>query len=188
MTRHFDLIPGALDGLSVIEMHPLADARGHLMRLFCEDALAALGWKGKRHICQANHTLTRHKATIRGLHFQHPPHAETKIVTCLRGAVFDIAVDLRQNSPTYLQWAGVELTAENRRAYHIPEGFAHGFQTLTDDVEMLYFHSAPYVPDAEGGLNALDPLLNISWPLPAGNMSDRDKALPRANEFTGLTL
>jgi len=188
MNRHLNITPGALDGLSVIEMRPLADARGHLMRLFCEDDLAVLGWKDKRHIHQANHTLTRDKATIRGLHFQRPPHAETKIVTCLKGAVFDVAVDLRRDSPTYLQWAGIELSAQQPRAYHIPEGFAHGFQTLTDQVEMLYFHTAPYAPDAEGGLNALDPILNISWPLPAGTMSERDRALPGAANFAGLKI
>lgn len=188
MSRHFTVNPGAIEGLSVIDMQPLGDARGHLMRLFCEEDLATLGWSGARRVQQANHTLTQQKATIRGLHFQHPPHAETKIVTCLRGAVFDVAVDLRKDSPAYLHWAGVELSSQNRRSYHIPEGFAHGFQTLCDEVEMLYFHSAPYVPEAEGGLDALDPLLGISWPIAAGTMSDRDRALPKADTFKGLTI
>jgi len=188
MTRKFIIRPGAIEGLSVLEMQPTEDARGQLMRLFCEADLAELNWGRSLRVRQANHTLTRDKATIRGLHFQHPPHAETKIVTCLKGRVYDVAVDLRCDSPTFLHWAGVELSAENRLSFHIPEGFAHGFQTLCDDVEMLYFHSMPYAPEAEGGLAALDPSLGISWPLAVGEISERDRALSKASAFKGLPI
>jgi dTDP-4-dehydrorhamnose 3,5-epimerase len=181
---HFTLQLGALDGLGIIGMRPLADTRGHLMRLFCEEELRPLGWRGQ--VVQANHTLTRDKGTVRGMHFQNPPHGETKIVTCLSGEVLDVAVDLRAGSPTFLRWAGIVLSENNRRAYYIPEGFAHGFQTLSENVQMLYFHSAAYAPESEGGLNPLDPGLNIDWPLPVGTLSERDKNLPSAGDFGGI--
>jgi dTDP-4-dehydrorhamnose 3,5-epimerase len=121
------------------------------------------------------------------MHFQRPPYAETKFVSCLRGEVFDVAVDLRRGSPTFLFWHGEILSADNHRTMVIPEGFAHGFQTLCDDCEMLYFHSAAYHEAAEGGVNALDPLLAIKWPLEVTTLSDRDLAHPRlVGEFKGL--
>ena len=108
------------------------------------------------------------------MHFQYPPSAEIKLVSCIRGEIWDVAIDLRANSPTFLQWHAEHLSADNGRALLIPEGFAHGFQTLTDDVDMVYCHSAPYVAAAEGGLNPLDPYLKISWPLPIAELSIRD--------------
>ena len=123
------------------------------------------------------------------MHFQFPPHAEMKLVTCLRGEVFDVAVDLRQNSPTCLKWHAARLSADNHKTLVIPEGFAHGFQTLTDECEMLYFHTAAYQPDAEGGLNALDPAFSIDWPLPITERSARDQAHASLTAgFTGLKL
>ena len=139
-------------------------------------ALADFGGDGK--IAQINHTLTQAAGTIRGLHFQQAPHDEAKFVSCLSGAVFDVAVDLRPDSPTYLQWHGEVLSADNGRSMMIPGGFAHGFQTLTEDCELIYLHDKPYAPEAEGGLNPLDPRLAIDWPLPVSQMSPRDKALP----------
>lgn len=168
--------PTPLDGLSVLQRHPIGDQRGYLERLFCQETLQPL--IGERRIVQINHTLTTKAGTVRGLHFQHPPHAEMKLVSCLRGEVFDVAVDLRQDSPTFLRWYATNLSAENHRSLIIPEGFGHGFQALTDQVELLYLHTAAYHPEAEDGINALDARLAIAWPLPVGERSTRDKSLP----------
>jgi dTDP-4-dehydrorhamnose 3,5-epimerase len=172
MTARFDLLPTPLAGLHLLQRKPLGDSRGYLERLFCLEELADV--LAGRHIVQINHTLTASRGTVRGLHFQRPPHAETKFVSCLRGEVFDVAVDLRRNSPTFLRWHGEILGAENHRTLIIPEGFAHGFQTLCDDCEMLYFHTTAYHAEAEGGVHALDPALAIQWPLPVTGMSPRD--------------
>ncbi|MBK1631886.1 dTDP-4-dehydrorhamnose 3,5-epimerase [Thiohalocapsa halophila] len=173
--------------LMLLQRHPLGDERGYLERLFCRDELRDM--IGERRIEQMNHTLTGKAGTVRGMHFQHPPHAEMKLVTCLRGQVFDVAVDLRQGLPTFLRWHGEYLSAENHRTLLIPEGFAHGFQTLTDDCELIYLHTAAYQPDAEGAVNALDPRLAIDWPLPVTEMSARDRAhLSIATDFAGIRL
>ncbi|MCF7979838.1 MAG: dTDP-4-dehydrorhamnose 3,5-epimerase family protein [Chromatiaceae bacterium] len=172
----FTTEPTPLTGLNRIQRHPIGDERGYLERLFCTQELQAI--IGQRMIMQINHTLTAKAGTVRGLHFQHPPHAEMKLVTCLRGGVFDVAVDLRQDSPTYLHWHAEHLSADNHKTLAIPEGFAHGFQTLTADCKLLYLHTAAYQPDAEDGLNALDPALAIPWPLPVSERSARDVALP----------
>ena len=170
----FEIEATPLAGLQVVRRLPRGDARGSLTRLFCSDELAAAGWHGP--VAQVNHTVTVARGTVRGLHFQHPPHAETKLVSCLRGEVWDVAVDLRAGSPTLLRWFAERLSADNHRALLIPPGFAHGFQTLTDNVEMLYLHSAAYAPDAEDGLNPLDPRLAIAWPQPPLHLSPRDTA------------
>jgi dTDP-4-dehydrorhamnose 3,5-epimerase len=176
-----------LPGLSLIQRHPVGDERGYLERLFCSDELRGL--IGTRAIVQINHTLTANAGTVRGMHFQHPPHAEMKLVTCLRGEVFDVAVDLRQVSPTFLHWHAEHLSADNHRTLLIPEGFAHGFQTLTDDCELLYLHTAAYQPEAEGGLNALDPRLGIRWPLPVLDRSPRDLEHPPLDDrFSGIAI
>lgn len=175
-----------LAGLKLIERKPVGDARGFLSRMFCESELASAGWT--RAIAQINHTLTRKHGAVRGMHFQRAPHAEMKLVSCLRGSVWDVAVDLRANSPTFLKWHAAELSADNRRALLIPEGFAHGFQTLTADCELLYLHSAAYVPDAEGGLQPQDPALAIAWPLAISEISARDaQHALLTQEYTGLT-
>lgn len=174
-----------LPGLKRIERQIRGDARGFLARIFCADELSSAGWI--RPVAQINHTLTAQRGTVRGLHFQKPPWAEMKLVSCLRGEVWDVAVDLRPESPTYLRWHAEVLSAANHRALLIPEGFAHGFQTLGDDVEMIYCHSAPYAPEAEGGVNALDMRLAIAWPLPIEARSPRDEALPVIDEsFAGV--
>lgn len=181
----FDLEPTRIDGLVVIRRKPAADDRGFLSRLFCEEDFAALGLPMRT--CQINHTMTRRKGTVRGMHFQRPPHAEIKLVACLRGTVFDVAVDLRRGSPTFLQWHGEMLSAETPSSIYIPRGFAHGFQAMTEDCELLYAHSDPYQPASEGALNALDPALAIRWPLPLADMSERDrKHAHLAPDFQGI--
>jgi len=175
----------ALNGLKRVERQRLGDQRGFLARLFCAEELAAAGFA--KSIAQVNHTYTALRGTVRGLHFQRPPHAEMKLVSCIRGEVWDVAVDVRAGSPTFLHWHAECLSAENRRALLIPEGFAHGFQTLTDDVELLYCHSAAYNAGAENGLNPQDPRLAITWPLPISDFSARDKAHPLiATGFEGI--
>lgn len=174
-------------GLNLIERQRLGDSRGFLSRLFCAEELSAAGWN--KPIAQINHTHTAQRGTVRGLHFQHPPHAEMKLVSCLRGAIWDVAVDLRAGSPTFLQWHAQELSAINNRALLIPEGFAHGFQTLSDDCELIYLHSAAHAAGAEGGLSPHDPLLSIAWPLPITELSNRDAQHPMLNhQYKGMTL
>lgn len=173
--------------LKRIERQRIGDARGFLSRLFCAKELESAGWT--QPIAQINHTFTAKRGTVRGMHFQHPPHAEMKLVTCIRGEVWDVAVDLRSGSKTFLQWHAEPLSADNQCALLIPEGFAHGFQTLCDDVELLYCHSAPYIASAEGALNATDPRLGIAWPLPIAELSARDAEHPMLDEtFDGVAL
>jgi dTDP-4-dehydrorhamnose 3,5-epimerase len=176
-----------LAGLKVVERQQVGDSRGFLSRLFCADGLAAAGWAGP--IAQINQTLTQKRGTVRGMHFQLPPHAEMKFVSCIKGAVWDVAVDVRTGSPTFLQWHAEELSASNRRALLIPQGFAHGFQTFEDDSELLYLHSASYAANAEAALNALDARLSINWPLPVAERSARDARHAMLNpQFTGVGL
>lgn len=185
MSSRFDILDTPLRGLKLIQRKPIGDHRGYLERMFCAEELESL-MPGKD-IVQINRTLTVNRGTVRGLHFQYPPHAETKVVSCLRGEVFDVAVDLRQGSSTFLRWHAEILTADNHRTLLIPEGFAHGFQTLTDDCELLYLHTAAYRPSAEGGLNAQDPRLDIRWPVAVLELSSRDAAHPPLTEaFLGV--
>jgi dTDP-4-dehydrorhamnose 3,5-epimerase len=172
----FDLIPLAVPGVVAIRRHRIGDERGSLSRIFCAQELAAAGWRWP--IAQINHTQTELAGTVRGMHFQHPPHGEAKLVTCLRGRAWDVAVDLRRDSPTFLQWCAYEISCDNQTAVLIPPGCAHGFQALTDCVELVYAHSAPHVPQVEGGLSPLDPLLGIDWPLPVERLSHRDSSHP----------
>ncbi len=183
----FTCIPLEIPGVVVVQRQYLGDARGGLSRVFCSDELAAVGWIWP--ILQINHTFTVRAGTVRGTHYQRPPHAEAKLVTCLRGRVWDVAVDLRAGSPTFLQWCARELSSDNFTALLIPPGCAHGFQALTDDVELLYLHSAAYAPDAEGGLCPTDPRLSIEWPLPIGEISARDAGRPLLDgSFAGLNI
>jgi dTDP-4-dehydrorhamnose 3,5-epimerase len=168
--------PLPLSGAAVVHSEPRRDARGLFARLFCQDELRELN--GDRPIQQINLSVTRECGTVRGLHFQRPPMAEDKAVRCLRGRVFDVLVDLRQGSPTFGQWCGVELDAEAMNMVYIPRGFAHGFQTLHPDCEMLYLHTEFYSPESEGGFRFDSPDLGIDWPLPPHGMSPRDLALP----------
>lgn len=179
--------PLPLGGCFLLESAPFTDHRGAFARLFCANELAATGLA--RPIVQINHSRTTAQGAIRGMHFQRPPHAETKIVRCLRGAIFDVAVDLRPASPTFLRWHGELLTPDNMRAMCIPEGFAHGFQCLKADSELLYLHTEFYMPDFEGGLRCDDPAVGINWPLPPTDLSDRDrKHLLITPDFQGIIL
>lgn len=183
----FTILDTPIADLKIVERQQLGDSRGFLSRLFCAEELAAAGWH--KPIAQINQTLTQKQGTIRGMHFQRLPHAEMKVVTCLRGAIWDVAVDLRAGSPTFLQWHAEELSAANHRALLIPEGFAHGFQTLSDDCELIYLHSRAYTPKAEAGLNPKDPMLSIIWPLTITELSVRDAQHPLLDhQFKGVTL
>jgi dTDP-4-dehydrorhamnose 3,5-epimerase len=183
----FTVIDLPLGGLKLVERRSLGDSRGFLSRLFCAEELAAVGWR--KPIAQINLTFTAKRGTVRGLHFQYPPHAEMKLVSCLRGRVWDVAVDLRRGSDTLLHWHAEELSADNQRALLVPEGFAHGFQALTDEVELLYCHSAAFHSVAEGGLNPRDGELAIEWPLEIGELSDRDARHPMIDQdFEGLVV
>lgn len=187
MSRRFELVETGLPGLRVAVRKPVGDARGWLERVYCADDLRSV--LGERTIVQINRTLTGAAGTVRGLHFQHPPAAEIKLVSCLRGKVMDVAVDVRRGSPTFLRWHAEVLSAENRRTLIIPEGFAHGFQTLADHCELLYLHTAHYAPELEDGLNAMDPRLAITWPRPVTVRSERDRSLPSADDvFQGVAL
>jgi dTDP-4-dehydrorhamnose 3,5-epimerase len=177
----------ALDGLKLVERRRLGDPRGFLARMFCNEELSAAGWR--QPIAQINHTQPARCGTVRGMHFQHPPHAEMKLVSCIRGEVFDVAIDLRAGSPTFLHWHAERLSAENGRAMLIPEGFAHGFQALSDDAELIYCHSAPYCATHEAGLNPGDPELAIAWPLQIVDLSARDAAHSMLDgTFAGVSL
>ena len=181
----FKFTSTALAGLTVVERLAVADHRGHFSRFFCAEEFAHAGWTLP--IAQMNHTLTRQQGAVRGLHFQYPPQAEDKLVSCLRGRVFDVAVDFRRGSPTFLRWHAELLSADNRKSLLIPQGFAHGFQALVDDCELLYLHSRPYAPGAEGALNVVDPALAIAWPLPFTDLSERDRQHPHlTSAFTGI--
>lgn len=185
--KRFAIVDLPLAGLKRVERQRLGDARGFLSRLFCAEELAATGWV--KPVAQINQTVTAKRGTVRGLHFQHPPHAEMKLVSCLRGEVWDVAVDIRAGSKTFLHWHAERLTADNGHALLIPDGFAHGFQTLTDDVELLYCHSAAYDERAEAGLNPNDVRLAIVWPLPIAEISARDTQHPMLNDqFAGVAL
>jgi dTDP-4-dehydrorhamnose 3,5-epimerase len=175
-----------ISGLKLVERSRLSDTRGFLSRLFCAEELRPAGWS--KAIAQINQTLTRSTGAVRGLHFQYPPHAEMKLVSCIRGKVFDVAVDLRRGSPTFLKWHGLELSEENGRALLIPKGFAHGFQTLRPDSELLYFHSCAYAPASEGAVHVDDPHIGIEWPLPISELSARDRGHPMLTpSFDGIT-
>ena len=168
--------PTPLDGLTLLERAPVRDHRGFFERLISiEDAP---GIFRERRIQQVNRTLTTRRGTIRGLHFQGDPEPDLKVVTCIRGRVYDLAVDLRSGSATFLAWHAEILGAHRSASLVIPEGFAHGFQTLEDDCEMVYVHAGRYRPSAEGGFNALDPRLAIPWPEAVTDISDRDRRLP----------
>lgn len=178
--------PTPLSGAYLIHPNSFEDERGSFSRVFCKGEFADI-FKGD--IAQINHSVTLKKGTVRGMHFQYSPYAEIKMVKCIKGSVFDVIVDIRQNSKTFLQWFGAVLSVKNRTMIFIPEGFAHGFQTLEDDTELLYMHSELYTPHHEGALNALDPMLHISWQLPISSISQRDKSHPMLqSDFQGLVL
>jgi len=162
--------------LYIIETELKADERGYFARVFCKKELANAGFKFE--IVQINRSLNKKKGTIRGMHFQQEPKAEVKIVQCLRGAVYDVAVDLREDSQTYGQWVAEELTEDNKKMFFIPKGFAHGFQTLADNCEVQYFMSEFYSLGHGSGLRWDDPFFNIKWPIKNPILSEKDKNWP----------
>lgn len=173
-----------LKGAFTIDLEPRGDDRGFFARSFCWKEFEAHGLKP--HIAQANISFNYRKGTVRGLHFQFPPAAETKFVRCSRGTIVDVIVDLRPESPTYLQYVAVELSAENRRGLFVPERFAHGYQVLEDNTETTYQIGEFHSPAAESGLRYSDPRLAIAWPLPATDMSDKDQKWPLVDEVEGM--
>lgn len=185
MNERFSFTDLPLTGLFRIEQKPIMDARGTFTRLFCDEELRAIGFK--RPIVQINLSETNRQGTIRGMHYQRPPFAEKKIVTCINGEILDVVVDIRRDSKTFLKWHAETLSATNKTAIYIPEGFAHGFQTLTNHCQLLYFHSQSYAPAHAMTLNALDPAFSIDWPFPVINRSDNDCAAPMIDpQFTGV--
>jgi dTDP-4-dehydrorhamnose 3,5-epimerase len=177
----------AIAGVMVAETKAIQDNRGAFARLFCDQELAdAIGARG---IVQINHSRTAAVGAVRGFHYQLPPHAEMKMVRCLKGRVWDVAVDLRKDSPTFLQWVAQELSPENALMLVIPEGCAHGFQVLELDSELLYLHTASYTQSAEGGVRFDDPALKVQWPLAVTDLSQRDKQHPLIDHnFQGISV
>ncbi|MFY7965265.1 MAG: dTDP-4-dehydrorhamnose 3,5-epimerase [Chitinophagaceae bacterium] len=162
-----------LQGSYVVELTPIVDERGWFARTFCKDEFAKIGHT--KEWVQMNHSFTKDKGTIRGMHYQLPPFTEIKMVRCIAGAVFDVIVDIRKTSPTFLHWFGVELSATNKKMIYIPKGFAHGFQTLTNDAELIYHHSEFYKPGVEAGIKYNEPRVSIDWKLALTIISERDK-------------
>lgn len=185
--NRFEFIDLPLSGLKLVENLLIKDDRGFFSRIFCYEEFLKAGWI--KPIKQINHTLTEKSGTIRGLHFQNPPYTEMKLVKCLKGKIWDIVVDIRSGSDTFLQWHAEQLTEENHRSLLIPEGFAHGFQSLTNNVEILYLHTELYQPGAEGRINPADPILNINWPAETSYMSEQDSCAKMLDvNFRGIKL
>lgn len=185
MKSRFSLISTSFEGLFRIKRHLISDHRGSLSRLYCENDLREFGLE--KSIVQINHTKTWKIGTVRGLHYQNYPFTESKLVSCTQGKVFDVVVDLRKDSKTFLQWHSEILSSENNMSMYIPEGFAHGFQALTKDCSLIYMHTNFFSPEYEDGINALDPILDINWPIKISNISERDKNHSFIdNEFKGI--
>ncbi|MCD4681695.1 MAG: dTDP-4-dehydrorhamnose 3,5-epimerase [Bacteroidales bacterium] len=165
-----------LKGAFVVEIKKLEDERGFFGRAWCQQEFEAHGIKTK--ICQINTSFTKKKGTIRGVHFQVDPYQEAKFIRCTKGRIFDVMVDLRPDSPTFLQWVGNELSEDNYKMAYVPENFAHGFVSLVDNCEVYYPVSQFYTPGAERGMRWNDPVINIKWPIDIINISDKDKSHP----------
>lgn len=180
-------IPTSLEGAYIVELTPFQDERGLFARTFCMREFAEIGHA--QPFVQINHSRTLPQWAIRGMHYQVPPSCEVKLIRCIRGAILDVIVDIRQGSPTFLQHIAVELTEENMRMIYVPEGFAHGFQTLTEGVEMIYHHTQFYTPADERGLPYKDPRLAIEWPHAPTLISERDLGHPAIDaDFEGIAL
>jgi len=177
--------PTPLKGSYEIDLSPFKDNRGWFARVYCKEEFAEIGHT--REWVQLNHSVTFAKGALRGMHYQLPPFSEIKMVRCIAGAVFDVIIDIRKGSPTFLQWYGTDLSAQNKKMLYIPEGFAHGFQALSGDCELLYHHTDYYTPSAEAGIRYDDPRVNIRWPLPVTDISERDAKHPLLdNHFNGI--
>ncbi len=179
--------PTGIAGVLVVETAPSVDQRGAFARWFCEEELGTV--MEHRRIVQVNYSRTSRVGALRGFHYQHAPHAEMKLIRCIKGRVFDVAVDLRQGSTTFLRWHPEELTAANCRMLVIPEGCAHGFQAMEADSDLLYLHTAAYAPDAEGGVRFDDFRIGVAWPIPVVDVSERDSSFPVLDGgFRGLSV
>lgn len=165
-----------LKGVWLVDLEPISDDRGFFSRSFCHDEFTVRGMRSV--IAQCNVSYNRTRGTIRGMHYQHPPMAEAKLVRCTRGALYDVVIDLRHDSDTFCRWFAVELTGDNHRSLYIPEGFAHGFQTLEDDTEVFYQMFERFSPQHAAGVRWDDPVFSIAWPLPGLNISDKDRSYP----------
>jgi dTDP-4-dehydrorhamnose 3,5-epimerase len=174
-----------LKGAFIIDLEPFSDNRGEFMRLFCKNELQAIE---DIDCVQANYSINKKKGTLRGMHFQNPPFSETKIIKCLNGSIYDVIVDLRKGSPTYLKWHAEVLKKGDYKMLYIPKGFGHGFQTLEDDSEVLYFHSEFYNKAADNGFNYEDSKIRIKWPLPISVISEKDKNLKNFDFLMGLEI
>jgi dTDP-4-dehydrorhamnose 3,5-epimerase len=173
-----------LKGAYIVSLNMLSDDRGLFARTFCKKEFKQINHR--KEFVQMNHSWNKHKGTIRGMHYQIPPFQEVKLIRCIKGKVLDVIIDLRKYSPTFLQHVSVELSADNKKMIYVPEDFAHGFQALEDDTELIYHHTEYYMPDADRGLRYDDPALNIKWSLPPVMVSDKDKSYKLIdNSFKG---
>lgn len=168
--------PTSIDGAVIVELEPLGDERGFFARSFCQEEFRQRGIDPL--VAQCNISFNRHRGTLRGLHYQVKPHEEAKLVRCTQGAIWDVIVDLRENSPTRYRWFAIELTAENRQSLYVPRGLAHGFQTLSDNSEVFYQMSEFYHPESARGVRWDDPVIGITWPVDHPVLSPRDKSYP----------
>jgi dTDP-4-dehydrorhamnose 3,5-epimerase len=176
-----------IEGCYLAQPARVADDRGWFQRLFDEGAFKEIGFSER--IVQVNQANNSRRGTLRGLHYQVPPHAETKIIYCVSGKLWDVAVDLRKNSRTFLKWTAVELSSDDPKIFMIAKGCAHGYVTLQDNTGVIYFHSEIYSPEHERGINYLDPVLNIAWKEAIGTVSDRDQNLPSLKkDFEGISI
>ena len=180
-TNRFQIKSTPIEGVQVVKRNPIADDRGFLERLFCVQELEGTAFGGIT--VQINRTLTLKAGSLRGLHLQHEPHSEAKMISCLSGEIFDVAVDLRPKSKTFGQWHGERLSRENHMSMIIPKGCAHGFQTLVDNCELIYFHSESYMATSEAGVHYADTELEIDWPVEPAEISSRDAQLPTLREY-----
>ena len=182
-----EFIPTHIEGLYTIGLKKLEDERGLFARTFCKNEFRQIGFN--KEFVQFNHSFNKHKGTVRGMHFQIAPYCETKLIRCIQGAVYDVVIDLRKGSPTFLQYFGIVLSAENMISVLIPEGLAHGFQTLEDNSTLIYHHTQYYTPVADAGVRFNDVAFNIHWSLPTIMISEKDKSYNLIdNNFEGITL
>jgi dTDP-4-dehydrorhamnose 3,5-epimerase len=177
----------SLKGAFLIELNPFTDNRGLFVRTFCKKEFESIGHN--QEFVQFNHSITNRKGSIRGMHYQLPPFSEIKLIRCIRGSVYDVIIDIRKNSPTFLNYCPVELSEQNMLSLYIPEGFAHGFQTLEDNSQLIYHHTAYYTPGYEAGIRYNDPAVGIKWPLSACVIAEKDMNHPLLNKsFKGIQL
>ncbi len=175
-----------LKGAYIVETKPFTDDRGLFARTFCKNEFQQIGHT--KEFVQFNHSVTTHKGSLRGMHYQLPPFSEIKLIRCIRGKVFDVIIDIREGSPTFLKHFSIELSEDNLLSLYIPEGFAHGFQTLEDNAQLIYHHTSFYQPGYEGGIRFSDPAVGINWPLQVTRISEKDSKYEFLNNFNGIKL